>query len=424
MISKNFTYKIILFLIFSSVFLIELNIIGVPFTYIIFIIINILIVLNYKRLFNEGFFLKSRVKQIILFLILYSVIVLLLKYENVDILINNYKINTGTEVSFLYFKVSLSAFILLALSYASFSFGFSIKNNEVLISKIITLIINLTFLLALTNVIKWLITTGGVIDRYNFKPSIISSYGVITQWSNLGFLLLLSENKKHRFISLRTFKLLILATSIAIILSRSSQIIFLISVIIYFYFQIKKFAKFKLLLVIFGIILLILNLDFEFINFYTSLNSLENNVYRIRFESIIIAIEVFKNHMFFGAGTGMFSLYNTTTIIVERQAEHLASTHNGFFSILSETGVFGLLIHFSLIFVIIKGILIDVKTKIINNRYDFKLPILIFIISNIILLFTQNYFLFPPSSEFVYYGISITSWILIGLLSSYNKQII
>ena len=422
MISKNLSYKLISFLVFCSVFLFELKILGVPFSYIIFLLISMLIILNYQRFYNEGFFLKSRIKQLISFLIIYSVIILVSNYEYVDMLYENYKYNSGSEVSFLYFKVSLSAFILLVLSYFSFSLGYSIQNNEVLISKIITLIINLTFLLSLVNVITWLITTGGVISRYNFEPTLVSSYGVITQWSNLGFLLLLSENKKFRLISLTTFKLLILALSIMVILSRSSQIIFLLSVLIYLYFQIKRFAKFKLFFITFSLLLLFSTLDFELFNFYSTLNSIENDPFRIRFESIMIAIEVFKEYMFFGVGTGMFSLYNTTAIIVERQSNHLASVHNGFFSILAETGIFGLVIHLSLILAIIKGILIKVKTKIFNNRFNFRLPIIIFLMSNIILLFTQNYFLYPPSSEFPYYGISIISWILIGILTSYNKQ--
>lgn len=422
--STTLLFGVISFLIVTSIFFVERRIVGVPVPFLQFFFIIIALILFREKFLVLGFFSENIIKKIILILLTSSIFGYILNYVNVDLVIKNYFYNTGERPNYLYLKMSFNGVLLLLLTYFSFSLGFSVKSDLKLINRIIRLIVNLTFLLAVVNIITWFISTRGVIARYNFKPILLSSYGINIQWSILGFLLLLSEKVKFNILSLKSVKLIIFAFSILIILSRLNQLLFLLSLLLYNYYNLQKFAKIKILLYGFFSILII-SFILPFLNIFNSYNSLLNiggEDFQIRIATFYSTLNIFYNHFLLGVGYGMFPGYNVATVFVQRTEVNLGSAHNGLASILSETGLVGLVIHFTLIYFIFKGVLRKIKFKFKNTQYKFTTPIKVFIVLNISILFTSNYFLFPPPSEYSYVGITIVSWILIGILISFNKS--
>ena len=142
--------------------------------------------------------------------------------------------------------VYIPIIIFLVLAYFSLSLGSSVNGDLKLINKITNLIINLTLILAIANIYTWAISTGGVVGRYNFKPLLISSFGTNIQLSILGFLLLLSKIDNFSLYSFKTIKLVLFSLSILIIVSRLNQIMFILSLLLYYYYTAGKFAKIKI----------------------------------------------------------------------------------------------------------------------------------------------------------------------------------
>ena len=423
MTNKRVLFKFISVLIFCSVFLIEERIFGVPVVAVLTFYCGIYLVSSqYKRrLHRAGNF--NGIKRMLLILLIYSVLTYIWNYRNNDLVISNYFANTGEYPSNLYIKMCLNGFLVILLSYYSFLIGSLINGDASLLQNILRLIVNFAFILALVNVCTWLVSTGGIVGRYNFTPILISSYGINILWSILGFLLLLADLDKFKVISLNSLKLLVFLLSIIIIMSRLNQLVFVVSVLLYYLQRLGGISKFKVIgLFIFVTIvpyIFLRRLSSQALSSYTALLSFKNEDYLIRLSTISNSLKIFYDNLLTGVGYGMFNGYNTSHIIVQRTKVNLGSPHNGLISILAETGLIGLLVNIGLLRHVLRGVISSVKRY--AHKYDFTVAIKVFIVVNIILLLVSNYFLLPPPSEYNYVGISIVSWLLIGGILSLNS---
>jgi hypothetical protein len=413
-------------LIFFSVFLISFKFIEIPIAQILIILIGFSVMFFHKCLVSIGFYSRHIIKKILIVILIFSILTYIINADNIDTIKKTYLFNTGFSPDFLYLKMITNGIYTILFALFAFSLGLSFKGNVINVYKIINFLINLITLNAIVNIGFWIVQTGGVLGRYNFEPGIIESFGTNIQWSILGFLLQLGQVKKIKFASLSFFKLLILFVSILIIISRLNQMFFVITILMYFYLKTKKFANLKIVFFsLFILILVLISLPFFELNVFSSyedLTDLQGDDFQVRFSIIFSALNIFYDHLLIGIGYGMFAGYNSVSTMAERTESYLGSAHNGIASLIVEFGIAGFIIHMVLIKQIVKGLVASNKYRFNESTSLFTIPIAVFLLLNLIMAISSNYFLFPPPSEYSYTGISIVSWFLIGIIFSFNKK--
>jgi O-antigen ligase len=415
--NKFYTLYIILYLI-VLLFFPDFKI-GLPLIHGMFLCLIVLTALNIGSTFN--LFKIDLVKLLLIVIILEATLTYILKSGSRNMLADNFSRVTGNRPNGLYFKVTLNGVFALLMFGFAYSYGKMIANYKMLLHSIIISIIFLCLINAVANIAQWVISTGGVIGRYNFKPPLVPSQGTSIGYSILGFLLLLSTD----LIKKKIYKLLflsLLALSILIIVTRQAQLSFGLILILYFTLKSERFSFVS----IFKFFLVSLFLGGSFYSLYEFLDisdlflqaSDSDSVdFIVRLEAYTEAYRIFSEHIVFGVGYGLFSLYNQIFVKVAGEFVFLASAHNGLISIAAESGIVGVIIIFILIFIIIKKIF-KARAKLLflnHQKFNFVNAILAMVLINTISLFISNFFLFPPPSEYSYIGISFITWLFIGV---------
>lgn len=420
--------KITKILIFCLLFLTDYRIFNIPIPTIVLLFSIIIIIIFHKNTSVKLLFLKDNIKSILSIILFFTIITYIIKSGNIESVKQIYYNSSGEKPDYLYLKMALNGLFFILTALLAFSIGLSYKGDEMAIKKIIKFIVNLITINALINIIFWLIQTGGVIGRYNFSPIIIPSFGINIQWSILGFILQLSNLRNNRKINFQSIKLIILFLSILIIQSRQSQLLFVMSLVFYFYLTSKNVSKLKVVLSSFIVIISIIYFassifSLETITLYQSTFDLQGDDILTRYAVFFSSLNIFKENILMGIGYGMFAGYNTTLIYVTGISQTLNSPHNGFMATLSEMGLIGMAINIVLAFKIIKRLkIINRNNYIYNGENNYVTAIYVFIFVNILSALISNYFLFPPPSEFSYYGIAFVSWLLIGIGLSNNYE--
>lgn len=410
-------------IILFSIFFVEQRVFGIPMPIGLFFLMVLNVIVFQKTSIINSLKSRNNIRKI-LFLIVTSVIITyIIKYGNNEQIKQVYFYKTGVKPDFLYFKIALNGIIYLFTAILTFSIGLSYNANAKLIDRSINFIGNMLTINAVIIIIAWVLQTKGVIGRYNFNPVFNTSFGVNIQLSIIGFMLILPRIKSFRSMDLPTFQLLILALSILIIISRQNQIKFLIMVLIYLQITVKNVKRYRIplfiLILISTIIYLGINgIQSDIFDSYSAMADSQGDDVQSRYVTFTSAIDIFKNNIIFGIGYGMFGGYSTTILYLFGTQTYLSSPHNGFAAILSEMGLVGFILAFSLCFQIIKGFLRIIKSR--SKDYHYKLVVSIFslVLVNIVFLLSSNFFLLPPPSEYSYYGIASISWLLIGMVMS------
>ena len=421
--------KLTKLLIFCSIFLTDYRMFGLSITTIVFLLCTVIIILLHKNKSIKPIFLKDNIKKYLLIILALSIFTYFFKSGNIEHIKEVYYYASGAKPDFLYLKMVLNGVIFILTALLAFSIGLAYKGDDEGIIRIIKFSINLITLNALINISAWGIQTGGSIGRYNFILPISSSFGINIQWSILGFILQLSTIKEIKKISIDTIKLAILFFSILIIISRQNQLMFIVIFAIYLYLSSKRNKNFKSNAFFVILISSITYIGFKFIDItvfdtYKTMLNRQGDDFSSRYNILISALNIFKENILFGVGYGMFAGYNKTTILVTSANVYLASIHNGIIAILTEMGIIGLILNFILAIKIIRRMnfvrKLDSSYYLNSNKYI--IAIFTFISVNIFSALISNYFLFPPPSEYSYYGIASISWLLIGVLISFSKK--
>ncbi|MDC0304899.1 O-antigen ligase family protein [bacterium] len=425
MSQRNVIYRIICAIIFVSTFFIEAEIFGLPFA-LIFVLILILSLIGQSKN-NSWISPDIRSKRLLGYFLLAVIFTYVIRLKLADDIAKNYYEASGSIPTFLYFRIVINGIGLIVFAYLSFCCGYAIRGDLKLARKVTKVIINVCAILALVNLISWFLETNGSIARYNFTLLINKSYGVNITWSILGFLLLLPELNKWPVKSFNILKIILFGLSILIIVSRQGQLMLVLGVLLYFN---EGMYAARLRVVVGGVLsllaanlLIVPILDINIIESWKSLGSFWSEDIQSRFVTIVEALRIFGDHPIMGVGYGMYSGFNTSTIMVERTEVSLGSSHNGLAAILAETGLIGLVITALLISSILK----NVSTRVIIKRKNkFFRAIKVYITVQLLSIFVSNYALLPPPSEHTSWGIVSVSWLLIGLSASFNfrkKQI-
>lgn len=324
------------------------------------------------------------------------------------------------QIDLTIIKVLLNAFIWIFLAYYGYTFGKSISNSPERVNKFAVFLINLFMLNGMINIYAWYTTTGGVIARYNFISPITQSVSGGIVFSSLGFFLSLVYFDSKKLMS--WFRIGIFLINIIIIVTRLEQIMFCLYAVYYFLLQlllyknVGKRVKLALIGSFIVIVILILgpNIWTQMSPYYNNLFFAEGNDLIIRQSAIQDAIGIFKESPIVGIGYGMFG-FNISNLT------KMASAHNGFFSILAEWGITGMVV--TLIF--LTNVLIKSFKSLLQKEKLSKLDIVfvIFLQGIIFSFFISNFVLMPPPSERSYYAYGFIIWIFLGLIKVRSSSV-
>ncbi|MNK30652.1 O-Antigen ligase [compost metagenome] len=416
----------ILTILAISLFFASTLLVRIQFGSYSFFHIGIVIILALLMFFPEVGGLKSflKIDTIVAYQLVFLLVVLvsyLVNIPNADSVSKIYSSNSGESPSFLYWKIMLNGLIFVLSTIVAYLLGRTICSSKANFLKVYNAVIIFCLINAFVNVVAWLIATGGVIGRYNFEPPITFSPGMSIQYSSIGFLLglgaLAAVNLQYRR-KMVIVALAILLFSILIILTRQSQVSFLIMWMWYFYKTKKMPVKTLLWVVPLAIIVMLGGITILYLagalDSYGGIDSTESTDVAIRLLMLNSAYELFINQPLFGIGYGMFVGHNTVPIVITGVPTYLASPHNGVASILCELGMAGIVMIFLITTIVIRKM--NESLKKIKDVVLYKYCCGIYVVQVIFMLsvFVSNSNLYGPPSEVPYLYISFISWFMIG----------
>lgn len=311
----------------------------------------------------------------------------------------------GTQSLIVLFN-DVTVYLIIYCSIAS-SMYLSRKNQG---DYIIKLIILIGLINSLANIYSWVTITGGAVGRYNFASIINGSVSGNIEISVIAALLILSFsfNKKTE----KWVLFAICSSNVLIILTRRIQVIYIIYIIFYVFcinHKEKRLSKTVNRLLVLIIIAILLFVTFQsvfetiFSQFYNLFDS--NRADQIqRTLATRDAIEMFNSSHWLGVGYGNYALNTKYT--------DLASPHGGFFSILSEQGIIGMVFTLLFLFNLVKLSMWSAF------EYNSNTVIAAAIITGVsaLMFFTSNFTFLPPPNERAYYLGCCIGWLLIGYL--------
>ena len=419
-------FAVLLFI--CSILLVKFQIGSFSFFHIWIVFILLLLVFVPNKSTNQRFFQLDPISLSIIFFLIIAVVSYVINVSNADLVSKTYSSNSLESPSFLYSKIAFNGIFFIVSALVAYQLGKTISTSKKTFLKIYNIVIGLCLLNAFVNVIAWLITTGGVIGRYNFEPPITFSPGVSIQYSSIGFLLglaALTAVKVSHKRKVLVLGLAILLLSILIILTRQSQVSFLV-MCIWYYFKTHKIslkAIFITIPVLFSALLIVLFILYSqgMFDSYGIIESEDSVDVAVRLLMLSSSYDIFLAHPFFGVGYGMFVGHNTVPIIITGVPMYLASPHNGIASILCELGIFGIVALIIMIFIVIKNMKISLHKA--QDPIIFKYCCAIYIIQVIFILSVviSNSNLFGPPAELPYLYISFISWFMIGSVIGVSK---
>lgn len=316
-------------------------------------------------------------------------------------------------------KILLNGFVWIFLAYYGYVFGKTISNNSTGANKLVLFLINLFMLLGLLNIYAWFTTTGGVIARYNFISPITQTTSAGIVFCSLGFFLSLVYFDSKTLIS--WIRIIVFLINIVIIVTRLEQAMFCLYSVYYFLLLFLLYKnighRLKLIFICAFVCMLIIILAPNILGllspYYNGLFLTDGADIIPRQIAIQAAIGSFKENPIVGIGYGMFGLQMSNST--------LASAHNGFFSILAEWGIIGLIITFILLInVLIKSFKVLFQKEMLS-----KLDIVfaIFLQGMVLSFFISNFVLMPPPSERSYYAFGFIIWIFFGLIKARSSGV-
>ena len=282
----------------------------------------------------------------------------------------------------------------------------------------------------------WFSTTGGVFDRYNYRPPISGSNGIQLYYMVFAVLSAISLYKfrmsfttfKRKIIYLCTFFCFLNMTTVIV---REVWIIFIFTLFVRWFITSKKSYFYKRAIAVLSFFLI----SFIVYNVLDQLNILSDifsedpndssNSTLIRLALIEDSLKLFFSNPYIGVGYGTFSL--NTDLVVQLSGGgtvDVNSPHNGLILIAAELGIFGLISTFFICYSILKALR---KTM---TRSDSKISrsisatiFSLFLLLSLDQLIT-NSFILPPPTERSAVQLSYLLWLYISvILANTNNNI-
>jgi O-antigen ligase len=280
---------------------------------------------------------------------------------------------------------------------------------------------------------KWIVTTGGIISRYNFDPPTGMGQGDTARSLILGFIitiLLIAYHKgAKRFILILSILLIFL--SIIIIQSRASYIIFIIQflliVLLIVKFSQTKFSSLFSILLISALIVFFF-IDTQIESFSSIFNNISDNIFNIKSTELSNKLLIFQDgkkmfisNPFFGVGWGNFGLHTTALIEISSTWYNVSTPHNGIIQLLSETGLIGTIPALWISILVLIFIYLQYKQQRDARLKLFFGFLLIIFLTVIASQFIVSSYLFPSPTLRSSVRISFYHWFLIGYAYSFIK---
>jgi O-antigen ligase len=396
-------------------FLLLLTKIIIMLMFLVYYFDNILIMalgfIVVNMLFNAKLFFNKLDKNNII-IILYALLLCLVLLVN----LKNYEF-VNLKEDFYYIKTAVNGFTWIALAYFGYQVGKILGENTFELNKFLKFCLTLFLINGIVNIFIWISTTGGIISRYSFVSPITNSVSAGILYSLLGFFIVQALSLKSSYLS---FLLkVIFFINIIIIGTRQVQIFFALYLVYYYLLSFKVYKNMRIKLLIKAlsitpvIFLVLIALLPTFAPMYEGIFDLGSQDYYVRQITQKVAVDLFLENPIFGIGYGMFGVYNTA--IISAAGDTLGSTHNGFYSIISEWGILGILLTLGLFL----NILSTSRKLLIRNNEKSKidLVIIVFLRGVIFVFFVSNFDLFPPPNERNYYLYGFILWIMYGVIT-------
>lgn len=290
----------------------------------------------------------------------------------------------------------------------------------------VNLIVNLTTFNAAVNLVAWLATTGGVIARYNFVPPMVGSQGISTLLSTLGFVLALvsrrfapTRDNRPRFALF--MKLVILASSVVVIVTRQGQLTFLVALFLYLLMERPHrhhrggrggIAIVLAVLVVVALVIMVSGRDI-----LTSYVQTDSNDLLGRLANASAAFDVFRDNALFGIGYGTLGAEHQLVFYVTGVPVRVASAHNGLASLAAETGIFGMAT-FGALAVVVMVTLQRTRRRlraIDGALFGYASAVVVLFAVELCSMTLTNSMLVPLPSEPIYLQVGFLYWSLAGM---------
>lgn len=280
--------------------------------------------------------------------------------------------------------------------------------------------------------LHWLATTGGVISRYNYTPPISGSNGIqlyymiFTMLFSFVFIQLKCETSPKRLLIVRTMATIAFFNMLTIIV-REVWLIFLITLIMFWYINSSKSSAYKnrvalllFLVIILGFVMALSKLDLlsDIIN---ADGNRDASSTMIRVALIAESIDLFLKNPLFGIGYGSFPLHSNLVVTLSGGTQvEVNSPHNGLILIVTELGLFGLLIVATSCIKVLQQLRIAYNNK--TQRVSSVFASMSYSITFLLFLdqFISNSFVLPPPTERGAVQLSFLFWIFFSFAISYK----
>lgn len=307
-------------------------------------------------------------------------------------------------------KMSVNAFAVVSLFILFYCIGRKSLHKSYLINNVLLIFLKIFFINATINILVWFQQTGGVIARYNFISPVTQSVTGYIYLSVIGFFMsiVLLEKKYSKVLFCLVFFI-----NVIIIINRQQQLLFIGYSLLFLSLYGKRMTltmKTIRLFLITGVALVCIAGAFPYIEqiipSYGDLVSGRGNDLIFRELTQSSSIMLFKQRPLTGVGYGMFGVMNQARF----NDMILASSHSGFYDLIAEFGLVGIIFTLVLYVPLIKK---SIKVLIINKS-NLDTLATIFILGTIATTYTFHLVILPPANQKVYYIYSSLIWFLIG----------
>jgi len=339
----------------------------------------------------------------------------------------------GMSTNNLEFQLLIYAIMTLFLLMEMYSFGARFMVSEHDISSVVFVILVGGTINALITLGAWITETQGVLGRYNYTPPIEQSQGVHVGWMTLVFMLAFvlwtgkAKLSRVKMVGL-SFTMLVSLLSIMTVFERAGWVKFALILVLFVTSMWAKSSRqsqirmISVIIVVIGAgVTAILASNGLILHLFAGLaDSYSSDIYtrRVLFDQ---GIDVFRAYPLFGVGYGFYTLFSTEPIFVTSGYRFVASPHNGMALLLAELGIIGGSIFLWMIANLLH--LCSQSVRLARRPFEQSLTLLFFIylIIELLMLFTSNGFLGIPTQRGSLYLNSVT-WFFWGVCAGLTKR--
>lgn len=344
----------------------------------------------------------------------------------------------GLSSDFLFVRLTTYGFLTALMITNGYHIVASTITKQEDVESVIRLIITSGMFNALVTTIYWAITTGCTFDRYNFIPPIEGSQGIHLNYMSVVCLIAIASLVSGKItIAKKMYLYWVIALtgfSMLTVMVRQGWIMFLISIIIFFFlYMLKKpshISRKKLCslgLIFFSVIFaLIVKNQSLLLDLFTDVFSIsgtdsDQGSWLMRFALIQQGLNLFFENPLFGVGFGHYPAYSTVPIFNTGVETFVSSPHNGIITIAAELGISGLFCLFAITYHLLRESYRVYKKCLYGYTFSIVTAIFSILIITVISQFISNSLIIPLPTERPMVQNSLILWTFFGMVAGVGK---